>query len=174
MSLNRAAIRIFFVAKRKRKRKSTTKPQVKRSKAPFVGDQILALYHLFGSCCCLGLLSLIGSLGLGVTAVTSNKQEAIKYIHDKQALEFLNKLTPDQGIIIFAAAGALFVFALLYIRAIWQGKKWAFWISLLTSAPSAGLTIYANQSGTNLGSLIPVIVAIYCILRLLGSVGPKM
>ena len=154
------------MAKRKRKRKSSAKSsaksQTRRSRAPFVGDQVLALYHLFGSCCCLGALSLIASLGLGVTAVTTNKQEAIKHIKDKQAVDFLNNLTPQQGIIIF------------YIRGIWLGRKWALFVSLLTSAPSAAFAIYANQSDGRIGSVVPVVVAIYCVLRLLGSVGPKV
>ena len=169
---------MFFVAKRKRKRKSSAKSsaksQTRRSRAPFVGDQVLALYHLFGSCCCLGALSLIASLGLGVTAVTTNKQEALKHIQDKQAVDFLNNLTPQQGIIIFSAAAILFVFAIIYIRGIWLGRKWALFVSLLTSAPSADFAIYANQSDGRIGSVVPVVVAIYCVLRLLGSVGPKV
>ena len=132
------------------------------------------MYHFFGSCCCLGALSLIASLGLGVTAVTANKQEALKHIQDKQAVDFLNKLNPEQGVIIFSAAAILFIFAILYIRGIWLGRKWALFVSLLTSAPSAALAIYANQSDGRIGSLIPIVVAIYCLLRLLGSVGPKV
>ena len=124
-------IRIFFVAKRKQYKKSPAKPisrsSAKRNRLPFVGDQILALYHFLGSCCCLGLLSLIASLGLGLTAMTANKKEVLKHIQDKQATEFLNKLTPEQGMILFAAAACLFIFAIMYIRAIWQGRKCHYW-----------------------------------------------
>lgn len=162
------------MAKKKAKRRRKSKPQVQRKKTPFVGDQILALYHFFGTCCVLGLLSLVGSLALGVSTVASNKNEVLKHVQNKDVTGFINGLKPDSGIIVFCIAGALFIFAILTIRATWQGRKWAFWVTLLTNAPGATLSAFAGQTDSRYGSLIPVVVSIYCILRLAGSVGPKM
>ena len=167
-------LRIFFVAKRKKRAKSRSKAQPKRTKAPFVGDQILALYQVIGSCCSVTSVTILASIALGYAFTTDLKKQIFAKVPDKEIQSYINGLGPTIGIVLYVLAAVLLIFSILYIRATWLGKKWAIWLHLLLNLPSAALTIVFIQADSRLGSILPIVISIYCLLRVAGSVGPKM
>ena len=165
---------MFFVAKRKTKRKSPAKPQARRKKTPFVGDQILGLYSMFACCLQLGFLLGLAAIGMNLTFAKPLQDELPKYISDKELLTRVNDLLPSIGLTMSVLSIILFFFSIWYIRSIWQGRKWAIWLTILLNLPWAGIVIILGATDSKFGSILPVVVSFYCILRAAGSVGPKM
>ncbi len=126
--------------------------------------------------CCLQLAFLLGlaALGMNLTFAQPLRNELPKYITDKELLAKVSELLPTIGIAISILSIILFIFSIWYIRSIWVGRKWAIWLTILINLPWAAIVIILGATDSRFGSLLPVVVSFYCILRVAGSVGPKM
>lgn len=162
------------MAKKKAKRKKPTKSQPKRNRKPFVGDQVLALYQTFGSCCSLTSLTILASIAVGLAFTTDIKKQILSKVQDKDIHTYIANLDPNLGYLFFGLAAALFVFSLVFVRATWLGRKWAIWLHLLLNLPGAIIALNFVPSESKVGICFPLIIAVYCLLRVMGSVGPKL
>ncbi len=84
----------------------------------------------------------------------------------------LGKLVkPEYGLAIGTLALAMTVFSFFLIAGLWKSRKWALWFVLILHLP--GAIIAAVNLDVKTGAPI-LVVAVYCLLRVTGSVGPKM
>jgi hypothetical protein len=170
---------MFFVAKRKRKKatKSTParrSPNRSSSRRGFIWDHLLAIYHFLTTTVLLALLCVVGFVILKVPTVEEIGRELRKLVSDKKLLGQLNDLAPPVGISIIAVSTVLFILLIFHTRAVWQGRKWGMWLHLLIHFPGAAAAISLGTSNDRYGSIWPLIIAVFAILRLTGSVGPKL
>jgi uncharacterized membrane protein len=169
---------MFFVAKRKRKRKaspnSSAASRSRRFRAPFVGDQILAMYQMITCCCLNSVVALLAALAVKLDVATKVRADLHKYISNREVLSQINSMTEMQGYILFGAVGILAIFSIIYVVSTWKGRKWALILHLFLNLPGAAATIFFGQADQRFGSILSIVVAIYCMLRLFGSVGPRV
>jgi hypothetical protein len=84
------------------------------------------------------------------------------------------------GIIIGSISLIIALIGLWFISSLWRGKKWALWLSLVLSIPSSmapfGVVNYRSSDGSTIyiAGGVSVLITIYCVLRVAGSVGPKL
>lgn len=141
----------------------------KRSAAkPYIGDQILAGYQGLSSCCCLGLFSFVGAALLGVAAKPSIVEKAQKD-YPSDAWKYLSD--PKNTALIGGLLIALVIVDVFWIVGTWRGRRWALWLHLVLGAPGAIAGLMFSDG--RIGSILPGVVVIYCILRLAGHVGPN-
>ena len=168
---------MFFVAKRKRKRKSPTKSSPsspRRTNTPFIGDHILAMYQMI-ACCLMNVgFAFIASLLTGIEFTAKYKPELEKNISNRELLAQFQALNETHGYVLFGAVAVMTIFSIFFVMATWKGRRWAYVIHLILHLPSAALTILLGQADARFGSILSIVIAIYCLLRLFGSVGPKM
>ena len=170
---NSGRIRIFFVAKRKRKRKSPAAPPAKRNNRPFVGDHILAMYQMIVCCFITTLLAGLASLATGLEFTTKYKTDLAKNISNKDIVTQINSLSATHGYILFGVVVVATIFSIAFVLSTWRGRKWALITHLALHLPSAAITIIVGTADGRYGSIPSLVIAFYCLLRLLGSIGPK-
>ncbi|HVT14386.1 MAG TPA: hypothetical protein VHE55_19135 [Fimbriimonadaceae bacterium] len=138
-----------------------------RKSPPYIGDRILAVYQALASCLCLGLLSLGSVASLLLSAKPSfvlqfeknNPSEAWKYLND-----------PKNSVAIGIALAFLAFLVIGWIVGTWRGRPWALVLHLAFNAPSAVVGVIVGQAYS---VVISILVAVYCVLRLTGTIGPS-
>ncbi len=80
-------------------------------------------------------------------------------------------IRPEYGLTLGILALCLTVFSFALILGLWNSRKWALWLVLALHLPGA---VFA-ASNSDIRSAVPAIaVSIYCLLRVTGSLGPKL
>lgn len=97
-----------------------------------------------------------------------------KQVTDKKLLQQFDSFAPAVGISILVVTSILFILLILHTRAVWKGYRWGMWLHLILNLPGAAAAISLGTSIDRLGSIGPLIVAVYAVLRLTGTVGPKL
>ncbi len=142
----------------------------KRKKKPYVGDRILAGY-LFLSCS-LGnlILLLLTAAAFGVAFAPSWRKAVEEQFRsfDLNALHLANYSLAIAILCVFAIS-----FSTWLIVATWRSRKWALWFTLLWGLPGAAASLTLGGEYW-MGAIVPTAVTIYCMLRVSGSVGPKL
>ena len=135
---------------------------------PFIGDQILAVYQGLGSCCGIGVLSLLSAASFGL----AGKPDIVKSFqaeHPSDIWKFFSD--PKYTVTLGIGLALLAILDVVWIIGTWRGRRWSFWthgiLNGLGVVPS--LALGANH----LSLIIPSAICIYCVLRLTGNVGPK-
>lgn len=162
------------MAKKKAKRKKRSASPKPRRKSIFVGDQILAIYQTFGCCCWTVVLGLTSSIGLGLAFSDRVKESINKQVTNKDLVKAVNNLSQPIGIALAVSGVLLLLFGFFFVRATWQGRRWAFWLHLILSLPGAIAFATLQGADNRFVSILPLIISVYAVLRLAGSVGPKM
>ncbi len=166
-------VRIFFVAKRKRKRKSPTRTTPARKSTPFIGDHILAMYQMLVCCALNAGVAFLASLAVGFELTNGYKKELAKKFSNKDIIQQINSLNETHGYILFGLVAVAIIFSIFFVIGTWRGRKWALITHLILHLPSAAITIVVGTADGRYGSIPSLIIAFYCLLRLLGSIGPK-
>jgi hypothetical protein len=152
-----------------RKRKRT-------NKKPFVGDQVFAILQGIGCCCPITGIGILAALFLWVAK--DNWPTELKKVDKWFSTQSYVSQFP--GIALAALWLVTTLIAFWFIKAIWTGRAWIFWLLLFTNGFSTLGSIYIiAQSDKNSnfqvygGSFGSVLMIIYCIMRLSGKAGPK-
>ena len=142
----------------------------RRSKKPFVGDQILACLTGFQCCGCVGLLGLMGAVAAGLTLKTQSVNTAISVASGYKIADLGTNLNLPAA--VFAGTAFLVAGFMIWLTiALWRGRKWSLWFMFLIHLPGA---LFAGISKDYGPSAIAVAVTIYTFLRISGNAGPKL
>ncbi|HWA83138.1 MAG TPA: hypothetical protein VG820_06895 [Fimbriimonadaceae bacterium] len=139
-----------------------------RKSPPYIGDQILAVYQALASCLCLSLLSLGSIASLVLTA----KPSFVLKFEKENPSEVWTYLNDPKNSAAIGIALAFIAFVLIgWIVATWRGRIWALVLHLALNTPSA---VVGVMIGRAYSVVLSILVAIYCVLRLSGNVGPPL
>ncbi|MBS1728886.1 MAG: hypothetical protein JST51_19370 [Armatimonadetes bacterium] len=117
-------------------------------------------------------MALLGAIVYGLAP--DIKKEMYKKVSDPSIRHTIDTMTQPTGIALIVLAVVYFIFTFFFGIATCQGRKWAIWLHFLLSLPSAVFVVLYGTEGIRFGSGVPIIVAVYCLLRILGAVGPKL
>lgn len=119
-----------------------------------------------GWCCCLGLLS-AGSVASLAQAAKPSLISQFEKQHPSEAWKYLNdpKYMAPVGIGL-AAIACLIVW---WIVATWRGRAWALGLHVALSGIDVAIGLIFGT--LNASAILPICVAIYCVLRLTGNLG---
>ena len=135
---------------------------------PFFGDKLLAAFHALTSCCGVSVLAVLSAGAFGFAGAASLRAEMRKSISDPGAAWMFD---PQSGIAVGILACSLAAFFVALTVGTWNSRRWALFTSLLLQILGGSLSYYWGATWT---ALIPnAIIAIYCLLRLTGGLGPK-
>ena len=162
------------MAKRKAKRRKPRKSPVRKSRKPFVGDQILSMYAMLQCGCMSTIFAFIASTIAGLAFTEDFKTRIHAEPKLKDMVSQVDTLSPSVGIAILVFVGIFALLSIKFVLDTWKGRKWAIWIHFLLHAPSAAAPIIYGNSQAQMGSVIGIVIAIYCLLRIFGSVGPRL
>jgi len=140
----------------------------KASDKPYIGDRILAAYQLLGSCCCLGTSSVLIAAGAALVA----KPPFVKDIQKQypgEAWKYLNdaKYTLAVALLLLLAT----IFVLCWVVGTWRSRRWALWLHLIFHGSGGILGLFLETRAV--GEIVSLGIALYCALRLSGSLGEK-
>ena len=156
--------------KKGRRKKVASAPR-RRSRAPFVGDQILATYHFLSCTCGFGILGVISALGFGVALGDWLPRAKEQLVANAPKVDWNQVFIPQFALVVGILALVLFLLGIWLGIGLWKGKRAALIIYCVLHFPVAALAIMGGGQGQSAG-ILSIVVAVYCILRLAGSVGP--
>lgn len=119
-------------------------------------------------------MAFLASLITGLKFTATYKKDLVKAVPNKELLAQFNALNQTHGYILFGFVALSTIFSIFFVLGTWRGRKWAYILHLILHVPSAALTILLGQAQVQFGSILSIVIAIYCLLRVFGSVGPKM
>lgn len=133
----------------------------------YVGDKLLATYQALTSCCGLSLVSTLALVSLGLAAKPSVVRRFEKD-YPSEIWRFLSdpKYTLPVGILLVFSA----VLDVCWIVATWRGRRGALRLHLISSGSGSVLGLILGRPSA--GLIFPLVVTVYCFLRLSGYVGP--
>lgn len=124
------------------------------------------------SCCLVTVLTAgLSAIALGVSSSASYRKELAKTAPGVQWNEILS---PANGMIISAIGTGIVILYVASVIGLWKSRKWAIWTMLIMNFLPAVIAIALRSYELNLGSLVTIVIAIYCVLRLTGTTGPKL
>ena len=132
------------------------------------------MYQMIVCCCTNSIVAAVAAMALRANFGASLRTELPKYISNKAVLTQLDSMTEYQAYILFGFVALATIFSIFFVIGTWRGRKWAYIIHVILHLPSAALTILIGQADARFGSILSIVIAIFCLLRLFGSVGPKM
>ena len=166
---------MFFVAKRKTKRKSPTKPQVRRkAKGSFWGDCLLAFLTFLHAFFLVGGLSVLASIGFDLEYSRQLKQDIIKNLPDSEAVNFVNGLNQSIAIGLVLAITGLIPLTFFFIRGIVRANRIALLLVILFEGVNIWLLLSSTKNEARFGTILPILILVYGLLRVFGAIGPKI
>lgn len=133
-----------------------------------IGDRILAGYQALSSCLCLGFLSLLSAVSFRIAA----EPEFLSGLkRDYPSAPWASLLAPKYAVFLGVTLLVIAIADMCWIVATWRGRRWALWLHLILSSPSAVLGVVFGSS--HVATIASVVVVIYCVLRLSGQVDAK-
>lgn len=164
---------MFYVAKKKAtKKRRASSPR--RSSGPFWADALIAIIYLLKSLLLLGSLGLLVGMAFSVDFALQVRESILKQLTDPEIAQNLRSLDQIKGIGLSIVFVGLLPILFLFVRGIWNARKFPFFLVLLLEASNVALMLMSTKNEARLGAVLPIIVAIYSLLRLIGAVGPKM
>lgn len=160
------------VAKKAKRKKSTT-PRTRRASGPFWGDFLLILLYLLEGVFLLAGVGILSAIRLNLDFANPIKDEIMKQVKEQSIIQ---QMAADQ---ILGIALALVFFGLIpiiffFLRGLWRGRKGAMLLVFLLNVFNVVMLVMAPQNEARFGAVLPILVLIFSLLRLTGTVGPKL
>jgi hypothetical protein len=162
------------VAKRKRKRKTAPNATSRKKRGIFWGDGLLAFFYFLQGTILLIVLGVYASFGLSLEFVKPIKTDVLKQTTEASVRDLINNVNQIQGIGLAIALVGLVPLLFLLIRGIARGSKFAMIFVFLENAASITAMLMSTLNEARLGAILPILIMIYSLLRLFGSIGPKI
>ncbi len=142
----------------------------RKSKKPFVGDQVLACLSGFQCCGFVVIFGALGAIAAGAALNLEGKDAAVSETPGF-SIDRLPKGFNPSAMTLSITAFLVAAFMIWLTIALWRGRKWSLWFMFLTHLPGALLSAYTHDYGP---SVIGLAVTIYTFLRISGNAGPKL